>query len=133
MNKSISYHWFNKSHHITFNLFVGGIYNAQAKELCTTQTCANGGPKLNLDRSYIIILMSTVEIWRDKGMGDLLMLCWNSTRGSHQVNKSEYFNGFFFGRYCVGLITQNVAQRVVEGTKRGPKGGRRNLSLFLKS
>jgi hypothetical protein len=51
---------------------MGGIYNAQAKELCTTQTCANGGPKLNLDRLYIIILMPTVEICLDLGMGDLL-------------------------------------------------------------
>jgi hypothetical protein len=43
----------------------GGIYNAQAKDLCTTQTCAFCGPKSNLDRSYIIILMPTVEICLD--------------------------------------------------------------------
>ena len=50
----------------------GGIYNAQAKDLCTTQTCAFCGPKSNLDRSYIIILMPTVEICLDWEMGDLL-------------------------------------------------------------
>jgi hypothetical protein len=48
-----------------FLILDGGIYNAQAKDLCTTQTCAFCGPKSNLDRSYIIILMPTVEICLD--------------------------------------------------------------------
>jgi len=36
------------------------------------QKLCKNDPKLNLDRSFIIILMLTVKIWREKGMVDLL-------------------------------------------------------------
>jgi len=52
-------------------------------------------------------------------MGDLKMNCWNSTRGSHLKNKSDYFNSFWqlynwafklltrpIMKYYVGLIKQ---------------------------
>jgi len=50
----------------------GGVYNAQGKDLCTMQKLCKNDSKLNLDRSFIIILMLMVKIWREKGMGDPL-------------------------------------------------------------
>jgi len=49
-----------------------GVYNAQGKDLCTMQKLCKNDPKLNLDRSFIIILMPMVEICLDGGVGDLL-------------------------------------------------------------